>query len=227
MNSCPSDLRWDAWDAGELPPAERETIESHAAGCATCQQRLDALAARRQAFSETPELRALGLQLASEAPARPWWQLALAPALAVGIAALALVLWRPGGPPAPSAIRMKGALTLVLHRQTAAGSEALDEGAIVHPGDRLGFRVRTDLPGHVALLVRDGAGQEQRLLPRAASAPQVALGSTDLDVAVVLDATRGATRFLLLRCETPPRTALAFDSRPQGCKAAAASVFVQ
>jgi len=230
--SCPSDLQLDAWDAGELPDGEAAALLEHAAGCPDCAARVEAVRARREAFGADAALRALGRRLEDEAAPAPAWRRWWRPALGRAAVAAAVLLMLPVLAPreAPDTIRLKGDLALVVHRRTAGGSEPLTDGAMARPGDRLGFRVRAPRPGHVLLQVRDGGGALQRLLPRPGQADTVVAGTTDLDVAVALDATPGTTRFRLVLCAGPPPPAAAAFDAPDpgpGCAAATATVEVR
>jgi hypothetical protein len=71
IGQCLSDYRIDQWLGGELAPDASAALEAHAARCATCTARVEALTASRDHFTAAPMPRALAEALAPHAAPRP------------------------------------------------------------------------------------------------------------------------------------------------------------
>ncbi len=194
QRSCPSELRWDALDAGELGDTERAALHGHASQCVACAARVERRRQRRASFEGDERLQAVPELLArlaveagedpsvgtsAGAPLRRPLALGLvvaAAAVAAVAAAVLLVVVRPGlfslgarpggsGRPTSGALTVKGELSLTLHRATASGSVPLPTGAGVSPGSEIGFGVRSPVAGRAVLVLLDGAGVAQPLRP--------------------------------------------------------------
>lgn len=140
------------------------------------------------------------------------WMLPLG-GLGLLAAAAALLLVKPPEPE-PEVFTARGAevsleVSLEVYRNATTGVERLEDGATVKPGDHLGFRVVSSRQGDVRIVGRDGTGRAWPVSP-AAGAIAVTVppdGAPLADAAVVLDATPGSERFILLVCPS----ALAWD----------------
>ena len=141
-------------------------------------------------------------------------------------AALVFLVIRPDPPPGDG-VRTKGGFAFEVHLQDGAGSRLLIDGDSVAAGDRLGFRIKSDAPGHLLILGRDGAGEVWLAWPQTAqgsSAPIEPSAMRTLDQAVTLDATPGDERLVALLCAAPVHqrdvaSMLARAETPDGCRA--------
>lgn len=202
-----TDLALEDWLDGALEPTDQATVTAHLSDCADC--------ARRVAGAQADD--ALPLPPRRTVPAnRPWplWGAALV-AVAAMVAVMAL-------PPADDGIRVKGAgLSLDVVAEGGAGQRRLAPGAVVHPGERLGFRVRSDRPGHLLVVNIDGSGTLTPCVGSGASAPVAASADwVTLPGAVRLDAQPGEERILAVRCDqafTVDDLRAAGGRAPEGC----------
>lgn len=193
--ACLSALKLDRWMAGELGPAEAETVRAHVEGCDRCGAAWRSLRDARDAAS-LPPLRAAGI------PHRAARRRGIA-AMAAGLAAAAgLVLWL--GPDV-SGDRVKGApvgLGMWVRHGTEVRRAA--PGEVVASGDAVRFSVTTPRPAWVAVLSVDPAGRASIYFPDGTRAARVEAGAdVPLPLATRLDATVGEERVLGLFCDRP------------------------
>ncbi len=209
VTPCPSSLRWDAWDAGELSDQESTAVLAHARTCIDCTERVEALRQRRAEFQAAPPFAMPRPDQVPEASPRPsagrrWGGLVVA---VVGVAAGVALLVLVGDPQAPGVgaghgVTAKGAgaqppaaaagLQLELHIDSAAGRRALSAGAAVTPGSRIGFKVRASRAAQMSLSSVDGSGHRDALWTGTVQA-----GEAVLPVAAELDEVLGPTVFEL------------------------------
>lgn len=177
--------------AGDLGADERRALEERLAASEPDRDRLAALRADTAAFliKHPPGPVAAKLATPSRARGFAWW---LAPVALAASAMVAVVLFNP--PPATEPdVTLKGDLALAVYRQTAAGSERVESGAVLKPGDKVRFEVRTKEPGFVAVLSRDGAGHVTVYYPyQAAEAGPYRPAEPLLPGAIALDDTLGS-----------------------------------
>ncbi|HET6336224.1 MAG TPA: zf-HC2 domain-containing protein [Polyangiales bacterium] len=222
---CPTDLRFDAWSAGELDANARALLEAHLDGCARCRDRHAALAAERAAYLELHPRAELRIAKAVPARALRW---PIPAALLGAAAAVALFLALPAADPSGQ-VRRKGAAGIgffVEHGGTHARGRT---GQSVHPGDRIRFTYTSDRPAYLVILARDAAGTVSVYFPSGDAAGYVSEGyDRPLDSSVELDATLGAESVFALFCErgfglAGPRSALTATHTlvaEQGCQLA-------
>jgi hypothetical protein len=183
------DALLEKYVAGALTGDALARVERAVAESPSEKARVDALRADSAAFLISHPPGPLASRL--EQPKRRWrfWL----PLAAVATAALAVFVVREA-PEDESTV--KGTLVFSAFRQREnAAAEELVSGAIVKPGDRIRFSVRTPADGFVAVLSRDGAGHASVYSPF--SAPQAAPHSakdTLLPGAVMLDEAPGTER---------------------------------
>ncbi len=199
--------------ANALGADEKKALEERLAASESDRARLDALRADAAAFLIKHPAGPVAAKLAAPSRRRSW-ALLLAPVGLALSAFVAVVLLKP--PPEPD-VGLKGDLALAVYRQTAAGSERLESGAEVKPGDKLRFEVRAQDPGHVAILSRDGAGHVTVYYPYAATRsapyrPEEPL----LPGAIALDDTLGAEDVWALYGREPFELAPAIQRLEQG-----------
>ncbi len=198
-----SELTIDRLLLDDLGGAEREAVEAHLARSPDCRAAVEAARGFDATHPLSPPGRVLPFRRRA---ARVWAPLAGGLALA---AALALVLWRgPAGGPPGDGLRVKGGrFELEVHVHDGTRSRRVSSGAPVRPGDRVGFAVESDRPGHLLLLGIDARGETYPCYPQtpdgraAALAPSV--GPRPLPAAVRLDATPGRERLVALFCPEP------------------------
>jgi hypothetical protein len=190
--TCLSDLSLDRWLAGELAGElagrQGDVVRSHLRQCPTCGDRLRAL-------QREPEI------LPGPVHPRPRWRrpIAAASGFAALAGAIALVaILRPSEP----VVRAKGSLQLdVVVRRPDGRTEPLIAGDALAAGDVLRFVVSTSEPGYAFLIGLDAAGSVSAYFPAVGTPASLPAGrSQALPGSVVLDATLGAERFLLLHC---------------------------
>lgn len=206
-----SDLGLELLDLGELDATATAEARAHLDTCEACRARVAAMAA---VAPPAPPLAAPPLRVVDggrpastsppppAAPPRTGWRW-LAPV--AGIAALAAgalsILVQPAPEP-EFAVRGAG-LDLEVFRDTEAGAEPLADRALVRPGDRLGFRVKTAEPGYVVVFGVDAAGAPWPAWPQgpAPEAERLEPGASHaLPAAVRLDDGPGGERVVAVRC---------------------------
>ena len=106
--SCPED-RISAWIDGELAPSDANAVESHLAGCATCQEWVASLRNLSQFFetevAPDPGFVVRFRELRDQVSVAPWWTwrelaLRLVPLAAAVLVAAIAVLWMSAAPAA-------------------------------------------------------------------------------------------------------------------------------
>ena len=127
--------------------------------------------------------------------------------LGLGVAAAALIFFvaRPPASPDTPGVRMKGSLSLVVHRDRAGAATQMMSGEPVGEGDQLRFEVTTGGAGHLMILGREASGAAYLVYPMSAggrSAPHSA-GRHALPGSVVLDASQGRERLFAIFCPEP------------------------
>jgi len=207
---CLTDLKLDAWFAGEQPGDERSAVADHLAGCARCRQRRDALASEREAFlAQRPEP-PVGTRPTRNALGRAAW----ISAGLIAAAALLLVV-RPTAVPEDQPTRRMGGAQLGFFIERAGDAQPGVAGQVVHPGDRIRFTYSSDRAAYLAIYGRDASGAASVYYPAGGHAARVPEGyGALLDSAVELDGVLGAEGVFALFCPDPfavepPRAALA------------------
>ncbi|HEX6835377.1 MAG TPA: hypothetical protein VF334_02335 [Polyangia bacterium] len=211
--SCLSDLALDRIVAGERVADE---VTAHAAGCARCTARLDAL--RRARDEMRPLLDAIRARAVDGGGRvvslkRRVWLSAMLPLVA---AAALLLLFLPRLLKPSTGEREKGssALTLdVVVRHADGHVEALAPDGRVRAGEAIRFLVTTPRPGHLVILGLDAAGKVSVYVADGDDAHPVARGQKQaMPGSIVLDATPGAERLVALECEARFPVAAAVDA---------------
>lgn len=225
---CISELTFDQWHSGELPPACEAPLRAHLAACVACAARRGHMLEQAEAYLARPESTATFERLfAQRATSRAGSGRWLAVLGVAAVAALALVSWLPR--PEPFATRSKGGMQVGFFVKRAQGVVRGAPEELLHPGDRLRFTLRSDRAGYPAILALDQQGtvsvyypsdEEQPVLPVDATSDEVVL-----DAATELDAVVGRETIYALLCERPlPITQLRRTlarkgslSAPKGC----------
>lgn len=185
--------------AGELarPDDVAASVAAHLGACPACAARVSA-ARTDDALPVPPRAR--------RSPAAIRWAPALGAALAL---AAGLALWLrypPGeGPARPPFVAKGPGLALEVYADRGATAEQLGWNSAVHPGERLGFRVRTGVAGRVLVVGVDAAGAVYPCWPAdgVAATLEPRDRPDDLPAAVRLDDTPGAERLVAIRCAQP------------------------
>lgn len=215
---CPSDLALDRLIANELPAEQATRTREHAATCAACGEHL-----RLSRFEALPEVNAavlLSRIRTRAAQPRVRWQrlrewlyrpgsergtvLALVGAACV-VALLVVGVRPPAGPPnGPQAgIRAKGGPLLHVHRLTKTGSQEVESGDPLAPGERIRFVVDLPQKGVVSILGIEQSGALYAAWPtekRATAYPLTAGRGQILPGAVALDDSPGRETLYLILC---------------------------
>lgn len=195
--ACLSALRLDRWTAGELRPAEAETVRAHVAGCARCRAASEWLREAKETAA-LPPMRAL---LAPPTPRPPRIRGLAAATAGLALAAGLVLVLRPD----PPGERTKGAgAALGMWVRHGESVRRAGPGEIVAPGDAVRFSVTTPRPAWVAVLSVDPAGRASIYFPEGARAAPVSPGiDVPLPLATRLDETVGVEHVLGLFCDRP------------------------
>ncbi len=233
---CPSDLALDQWLAEALAPDVAAPLAAHCEGCAACSARVAERRAGFAAFEGLDERRLLAnvhRRLAEPTRFGDWftgwfkglrlWMLPVGLAAAAALVVALRVPAEPGptapaltgegaaAPPPVDGVRVKGGLSLNVHRLVAGGgSEAMLSGAAFAPGDRLRFVVDVPSAGQVRVLGVEADGDLYTAWPLdAAAATTLPAGRRQaLPGAVALDDTPGDETLFVVHCPDasgPPR----------------------
>lgn len=118
------------------------------------------------------------------------------------------------GPQSPSTwaeptehFRVKGSLNVDFFVKRDAKTERLSNGALVFPGDRIGFQVSTPMAGHLMVFGIDDTKEPYLCYPQSNEERSIAFGPTKemrtLDQAIALDDTLGSEHILAVFCKKP------------------------
>lgn len=193
--------------AGEralLPPE----LAAHLAACLICRDRLAALATDHARWLASIDVTArIDAVLRDGAPRRrrSYGRVGAAAALAA-CAALAVFALRPRAVDlGPGDERRKGGDRFEVYRRSADGRvAAVADGDSLQPGDAIRFRVTLASPGYVGVLGLDAARAVTAYAPAGPALQWIARGDTTLlDDSIILDATLGPERLVLVVCDTP------------------------
>ena len=122
--------------------------------------------------------------------------------LGVAAAAVIFLIVKPDVSPDTPGVRMKGTLSMVVHRERDGVAAQIMSGEHVREGDRLRFEVTAAEPGHLMVLGREASGATYLVYPLAGggrSVPQPA-GRKALPGSVALDASQGRERLFTVWC---------------------------
>jgi hypothetical protein len=207
---CLTDLKLDAWFAGDLPADARTAVADHLEQCARCRERRAAFASEREAFLDLRPEPPAGTRPARSGASRMVW-------IGAGVAAIAALLSiaRPTAVPEDQPTRRKGSAQLGFFVERSGDAQPGVAGQVVHPGDRIRFSYSSDRALFLAIYALDASGAASVYYPAAERAARVpeAYGAL-LDSAVELDDVLGAESVFALFCPNPfavdaPRAALA------------------
>lgn len=183
------------------------SVEGHIGACDACRQRLQQVAQWHAHVQVRPPAQVVPLRrrLASQ-----WLPAAGLLALA---ALVLLVLGRDPEPrqlpvPVGETVRSKGSpVDFEVYAYDGAVVRQVFAGDVVHPGERLGFRLRTAQASHVMVAGVDSQGSAYLCYPYGESAQSRLLPATPIPVAVddavVLDAVPGDEHLVALFCPEP------------------------
>jgi Domain of unknown function (DUF4384) len=212
-DSCISDLRFDAWQAGELEPHKSRELREHLSQCARCRAREAALVNFRARFD----------RLRKPAPGPRRILIALSASFAISVAAgLVLALM----PSAPSAERVKGGEAIGYFRKRGDAVQRGSRAQPVRPGDKLRFVYTSPQPRYLAILGLDGAKRVSVYYPAGERAQAIEPGTdVALPFAIELDGTAGEEHVWAVFCDAaielaPLRAQIARQNTfepPAGC----------
>jgi len=201
----------------------RPDIDAHLATCERCRAALSALLAEDQAAVVPAPRRA--------PPKSPWTGWA-ARGAALGLLAMAAIVFLVTRPPAGDrpddgdTLRLKsGAFDFEVFVHDGQRSRAVVDGDVVHPGERMGFRVRVREQGYLLVIGHDDQGHTYMCYPpgevgASAALPFPAtLEPQVLPVAMRFDDILGSEHIVALLCPAPVGAAdIAMDARMRdGC----------
>jgi hypothetical protein len=199
--SCVSDLRMDAFLAGELDPQERQAVEQHRASCPRCDRRLCEFEREGGAYLASAQAMAMQRALATRSRARTRrpWVLGAGSGLAAA-AALGLALLSPMQDRDAAGTRTKGGSRLQFFVEHAGRVRQGKSGEKVRPGDSLRFVYASIRPAYLTIVSFDAAQHASVYLPASHVRPG---NNVPLPSSVELDATLGVERIFGLFCERP------------------------
>lgn len=215
-NPAFSDITLERYRLGELPPAERDRIESAVAADPALRTRLAAIersdrdiaatypagemaaAVRRKTRAHPPAA------ATPAASARAWLRPAMVVAASVCLMAVAATLWLRQPVVDDTTIKSGAVPSLVLHRRTTSGSEELTPGAKVRQGDQIRVGYRASGRHFGAIVSIDGRGNLTAHLPRTGERAAVLQpsGTVFLDFAYELDDAPRWERFYFVTSDT-------------------------
>jgi len=198
-----------ALDMRRYDPGPHPEIDRHLTICEACREALAALAAE-DALARIPAPR----------PARRRRPLAwlAGGATLMAAAAVAFIVTRPAtadpegadGPGGLGPTTLKsGPFDLEVFVHDGARSRAVVSGDTVHPGERVGFRVRVREPGYILVIGRDDLGNSYMCYPAGEVGVAVAQAFPDtlepqvLPVAMRFDDVLGSEHLVALLCPAP------------------------
>jgi hypothetical protein len=184
---CITDLKFDAWFAGELSAPTRSAIDEHLADCPRCQVRRAELEGERQAFLRMRPHAPVQTRAAGRRRSR----FVLGSAL-LGAAAIVMLALRSNTPDAVAPLRAKGGPHLGFFVQRGEHAARGTPGQVVHPGDSIRFVYTSERAVYLAIYARDAAGVVSVYYPAQSEAQPVPGGHDALlDSAVRLDSVLG------------------------------------
>lgn len=214
MEGCITDLKFDAWFAGELSTQARAAAEAHVGKCRRCQERQAALAAEREAFIACSHNAKLPWRTAPTTRKR-WAAAGALAAAAIGAAAVVAFYARPRVNDNEQSVRLKGGAHIGFFLERRDKSERAIPMYIVHPKDRVRFVYTSARPTYLAIYGLDARGTASVYFPASPLAGRVSAGSdVALNSAVELDEVLGIEKVFALFCEAEfqvdrPRSGLA------------------
>lgn len=215
--------------SGELSGDQRAGVDEHVAGCSSCAARIEAVQAFDTSFSIAPPPGLGGdgdaIPTAGLGPAATPEEVVslddarkkrrptglIVAGVVAAAAAVALVALNVGGPPPArvqpdDGIRTKGpSLAMTVFAKSDDGEvRQLANGDTVHPGDRLGFEVKSTRDGHLLIAGIDSSGQVYPVYPQQGGGEAESVDGSDetraLEAAVRLDDVGTSERLVAMRC---------------------------
>jgi anti-sigma factor RsiW len=213
----PSRYTLTRYHAGELPGADRERVGTHLRDCQECAAFLEELTEAKKNFHAGRD-RLTFLDQVQAAPVpedesprtgHRWWHPVMQPAALLAAAAvLALIVlvipWRTSDE--PTGERMKGdELALGFYVMEDSGPVVASSDRILHPGDRIQFRLTAPAGGFVHIVGIDESKAVNVYFPLPQETPEAFPGGAGRPVpgSVILDATLGKERVFVLICKQP------------------------
>lgn len=191
----------------QIALGEHPTDAAHLADCRVCQARLAAIqAAEARRDTTLPSALRARASVAPPRAARPGPWLAAAAVLLFGLGAW----WRLAPTPTPtpqippSEFAPRGGFVFEVHVHDGQHSRLAREGEPVKTGDRLGFRVQSQVDGHLMIVGRDADRSEYLCYPQAErwrSVPIAGGAAVTLDEAIELDDVPGDEVLTAVFCE--------------------------
>ena len=236
--------------AGDLEKEKRDAIQAHLSTCDHCAEFIRHLDSFRQEFASSHYRQGFLALVRKEAQgdfqeAKSWWQKVFGPSRRVFLASsvatlliLAVVVFMNRNPKDnSSSIRMKGSEISLSYLVMENSRPVLAKpNRILHPRDRIQFRLSAPRGGYVHIVGVDEAGAVTVYFPLPGMEPEIYPGGSGRPVpgSIILDDTLGKERVFVLLCEKPigrtqlehkilgaakdPRTWISRKSLPMNCK---------
>jgi len=198
--------------AGDLPEAERQRIAGHLEGCQACAAVLAELVETKKNFQAeiSREVFLTRVRVAAEKTPESggFWRGLLRPAMALAAAAvvaliLVLVPWQTNQDPGE---RLKGGpIELGYYVMEDSGPVVATPGRVLHPGDRIQFRLTAPAGGYVHVVGIDPKNEVTVYFPLPNQAAKAFPGGAGRPVpgSVYLDDTLGEEKVFVLICVEP------------------------
>jgi len=202
---CITDLKFDAWFAGELSVETREAIEAHLVTCDRCRERQIALSAEREAFLNHPSQTR---QLWRRKRSRPM-RLALVAAAAAsfGLVAGLFLFPQPRATEIKPALRLKGGPYIGFFVQHGKTFQRGTPDYTVYPNDHIRFVYTSPRSAYLAIYGLDAQGTASLYFPGSDLAELVPAGSeVAVNSALELDDVLGPEKVFAIFCEAAFRT---------------------
>ena len=207
----PSGHMLTRYHAGDLPPEDRERIGGHLQDCQSCMVFLEDLEQAKKNFhaaNPRDAFLARARVAAAESPEAPaWWNRLLRPAALLAAAAalvvLLLVPWR--SPDEPTERIKGGPIELGYFVMEDSGPVVAAPDRILHPGDRIQFRLTAPAGGFVHVVGIDQSETVSVYYPLPDETVREFPGGAGRPVpgSVILDEILGAEKVFVLICEQP------------------------
>jgi hypothetical protein len=194
----PSEILIARLVVGKGTDEELRQLEEHVRSCETCHAELESARAARAQFEGQVLPRTLARVAERVSPHPRRWLRALSFGTALAAAAVVAILVRPVGRSQPldnePAETAKGAGALKLYARRAGRVFAVEQGAVLLPGDQLRFAVQSGGARYALIASLDGRGSASIYCPSSEVGRDAGPGWNFIGDSIVLDDATGPER---------------------------------
>lgn len=202
-----------------VAPDEKAEADAHLATCAACRDAMAMLASEDASFAVAPRVRVSALRPRISTG----WIGAGVSALALAAVVLLAVRVRPRDD--GDVMRLRGSpIDFEVFVHDGSDSRAVLSGDTVHPGERVGFRVRARDPGYLLVLGHDDTGNRYLCYPEGVIGDAIAVAFQEspeprvLPTAMRFDDILGSEHITAIFCPAPfTAYDVGPDMQPAGC----------